>query len=181
MAKALEIDLARFRQARRLVRMPAVLEELAETLTRVAALLREAAEQEQAVDLGDEVVRLIEQFRGALRAVGGDPPRPDRRRAARSGGSRAQRERAAASSAARRSAVATSSRPSPSATSAARRCSSAASRRTRGIAVREPRRRPQRGEQPHPIVGAWRAARSRRGSPRAPRRPVPRARRAARG
>jgi hypothetical protein len=75
MAKALEVDLARFRQARRIVRMPAVLEELAETLTRVTAMLREAAEREQTVDLGDEVVRLIEQFRGALRAVGGEPAR----------------------------------------------------------------------------------------------------------
>lgn len=73
MAMALEVDLARFRQARGIVRMPAVLEELAETLTRVTAMLREAAERDQAVDLGDEVVRLIEQFRGALRAVGGEP------------------------------------------------------------------------------------------------------------
>lgn len=74
MAMALEVDLARFRQARRIVvRMPAVLEELAETLTRVTAMLHEAADREQAVDLGDEVVRLIEQFRGALRAVGGEP------------------------------------------------------------------------------------------------------------
>ena len=73
MALALEVDLARFRQARRIVRMPRALEELAETLVRVTAMLREAAEREQAVDLGDEVVRLIEQFRGALRAVGGEP------------------------------------------------------------------------------------------------------------
>jgi hypothetical protein len=73
MALALEVDLARFRQARRMVRMPAVLEELAETLGRVTAMLHEAAERKQAVDLGDEVVRLIDQFRGALRAVGGEP------------------------------------------------------------------------------------------------------------
>ena len=73
MALALEVDLARFRQARRIVRMPRALEELAETLVRVTAMLRVAAEREQAVDLGDEVVRLIEQFRGALRAVGGEP------------------------------------------------------------------------------------------------------------
>ena len=73
MALSLEVDLARFRQARRLVRMPPALEELAETLGRVRAMLREAAEREQAVDLGDEVVRLIQQFRGALRAVGGEP------------------------------------------------------------------------------------------------------------
>ncbi len=73
MAMALEVDLVRFRQARRLVRMPVALEELAETLSRVAAMLREAADREQSVDLGDEVVRLIEQFRGVLRAVGGEP------------------------------------------------------------------------------------------------------------
>ena len=75
MAKALEVDLARFRHARRIVRMPPSVEELAETLGRVAAMLRQAAEREQAVDLGDEVVRLIAQFRGALRAVGGEPAR----------------------------------------------------------------------------------------------------------
>ncbi len=75
MAMALEVDLARFRQARRIVRMPAVLEELAATLTRVTAMLREAADREQAVDLGDEVVRLIEQFRLTLTTVGGAPAR----------------------------------------------------------------------------------------------------------
>jgi hypothetical protein len=73
MAMALEVDLARFRLARGIVRMPAVLEELAVTLTRITAMLHEAAERDQAVDLGDEVVRLIDQFRGALRAVGGEP------------------------------------------------------------------------------------------------------------
>jgi hypothetical protein len=73
MAMALEVELARFRQARRMVRMPPRLEELAETLARVTVMLHEAAERGQAVDLGDEVVRLIEQFRGALRAVGGEP------------------------------------------------------------------------------------------------------------
>jgi hypothetical protein len=73
MAMALEVDLVRFRQARRLVRMPAALEELAETLTRVAAMLREAADRDQSVDMGAEVVRLIEQFHGVLRAVGGEP------------------------------------------------------------------------------------------------------------
>ncbi|HEX9307730.1 MAG TPA: hypothetical protein VF894_09585 [Anaeromyxobacter sp.] len=73
MALSIELDLVRFRQARKLVRMPPALEELAETLGRVAAMLREAEEREQAVDLGDEVVRLIEQFRGTMRAVGGEP------------------------------------------------------------------------------------------------------------
>jgi hypothetical protein len=72
-AMALDVDLVRFRQARRLVRMPAALEELTETLTRVASMLREAADRDQSVDMGDEVVRLIEQFHGALRAVGGEP------------------------------------------------------------------------------------------------------------
>jgi hypothetical protein len=71
MASALELDLARFEQARRVVRMPAALEELAETLSRIAVMLRAAERRGQAVDLGDEVVRLIERFRSALRAVGG--------------------------------------------------------------------------------------------------------------
>ena len=73
MARALELDLARFREARRVVQMPAALEELAEVLGRVAVMLGEADERGQAVDLGDEVVRLIERFRSALRTVGGDP------------------------------------------------------------------------------------------------------------
>jgi type VI protein secretion system component VasF len=73
MARALELDLARFEEARRIVRMPAALEDLAGALSRVAVMLREADERGQAVDLGDEVVRLIERFRNALRTVGGDP------------------------------------------------------------------------------------------------------------
>lgn len=73
MAHALELDLVRFQQARRLVRMPPALEELATALSRVAQMLREAEERGQAVDLGDEVVRLIERFRSVLRTVGGEP------------------------------------------------------------------------------------------------------------
>jgi hypothetical protein len=73
MARALELDLVRFEHARRLVRMPPALEELASALSRIATMLRQADERGQSVDLGDEVVRLIERFRGALRAVGGEP------------------------------------------------------------------------------------------------------------
>jgi hypothetical protein len=73
MAKTLEIDLERYRQAQHIVRMPPALSELANALARIAAMLREADRRGQAVDLGDEVVRLIEQFRGALRTVGGAP------------------------------------------------------------------------------------------------------------
>jgi hypothetical protein len=73
MARALELDLVRFHEAGRMVHMPAALEELAQTLARIAAMLREADARGQAVDLGDEVVRLIERFRNALRAVGGAP------------------------------------------------------------------------------------------------------------
>jgi type VI protein secretion system component VasF len=73
MARTLELDLARFEHARQVVRMPAALEELAETLSRIAAMLRAAEHRGQAVDLGDEVVRLIDRFRNALRAVGGEP------------------------------------------------------------------------------------------------------------
>jgi hypothetical protein len=73
MARALELDLVRFREARRLVYMPAALEDLAQVLSRIAVLLRQADARGQAVDLGDEVVRVIERFRNALRAVGGAP------------------------------------------------------------------------------------------------------------
>ncbi len=73
MARALELDLVRFEEARRVVRMPAALEELATALARVAQMLRQAEERGQAVDVGDEVVVLIERFRGALRTVGGEP------------------------------------------------------------------------------------------------------------
>ncbi len=73
MARALELDLVRFEEARRIVRMPVALEEIATALARVAQMLRQAEERGQAVDLGDEVVRLIERFRGALRTVGGEP------------------------------------------------------------------------------------------------------------
>lgn len=75
MARTLELDLARFEEARHIVTMPAALEELASALSRVSSMLREAAERGQAVDLGDEVVRLIERFRSELRAVGGAPAR----------------------------------------------------------------------------------------------------------
>jgi hypothetical protein len=73
MARALELDLIRFEHARRVVQMPPALEELAAALSRIAAMLRQADERGQSVDLGDEVVRLIGRFRNALRAVGGEP------------------------------------------------------------------------------------------------------------
>ena len=73
MASALELDLVRFREAGRIVRMPVALQELAVALARIAVMLRQADARGQAVDLGDEVVRLIERFRSALRTVGGAP------------------------------------------------------------------------------------------------------------
>ncbi len=73
LAASIEIDLERFRRAATLVRMPAAMGDLARALGKVAAMLREAEERGQAVDLGDEVVRLIQQFRGTLSAVGGAP------------------------------------------------------------------------------------------------------------
>ncbi len=73
LADTIEIDLVRFRQAGVLVAMPAGMTELANALERVSAMLREADERGQAVDVADDVMRLIQQFRGALRAVGGAP------------------------------------------------------------------------------------------------------------
>ena len=75
LAATVEVDLERFRHASTLVRMPAALSELARTLGKVAAMLREAEARGQAVDLGDEVVRLIQQFRSALATMGGAPAR----------------------------------------------------------------------------------------------------------
>jgi type VI protein secretion system component VasF len=73
LAASVEIDLERFRHAGTLVRMPATMSDLARTLGKVAVMLREAEARGQAVDLGDEVVRLIQQFRSALATMGGAP------------------------------------------------------------------------------------------------------------
>lgn len=73
LAAAIELELERFRRAGALVRMPAAVSDLADTLGRVATLLHEADARGQAVDLGEEVVRLIQQFRAALCTVGGAP------------------------------------------------------------------------------------------------------------
>ncbi len=75
LAAAIELELERFRRAGALVRMPAAVRDLAETLERVATSLHEADARGQAVDLGEEVVRLIQQFRATLCAVGGAPAR----------------------------------------------------------------------------------------------------------
>lgn len=75
LAAELELDLERYRQAERAVRMPPALGELADVLGRIAVLLREAEARGQAVDLGDEVVKLIRRFRGAVAAHAGAPAR----------------------------------------------------------------------------------------------------------
>ncbi len=74
-AARIEIELERFRRAGTIVRMPAAIAEQARTLGKVAVMLRQAEARGQAVDLGDEVVRLIEQFRLTLTTVGGAPAR----------------------------------------------------------------------------------------------------------
>ncbi len=74
-AAELELDLERYRVAAALVRMPPAMDELAEALGRIAVMLREAEERGQAVDLSDDIVRLIRRFRGALARVGGAPAR----------------------------------------------------------------------------------------------------------
>ncbi|WP_041448616.1 hypothetical protein [Anaeromyxobacter sp. Fw109-5] len=73
LAQIIELELVRFREAGRIIRVPPALEELAEALDRVAVILRQADDRGQSVDLADEVMRLIQQFRGALRTVGGAP------------------------------------------------------------------------------------------------------------
>jgi len=73
LAADIELDLERFRSAETLVHMPATMGDLARALGRIAVMLREADRRGQTVDLGDEVVRLIQQFRGTLRTVGGAP------------------------------------------------------------------------------------------------------------
>ncbi len=75
LAATIEMDLERFRRAGTIVRMPATMKDLAGTLGRISTMLREAEARGQAVDLGDEVVRVIQQFRKALAAVGGAPAR----------------------------------------------------------------------------------------------------------
>jgi len=73
LAAAIELDLERFRRAGTLVRMPATMADLARALGRIAMMLHEADRRGQTVDLGEEVVRLLQQFRGTLRAMGGAP------------------------------------------------------------------------------------------------------------
>lgn len=74
-ADALELDLARFRQAALVVRMPPAIGDLADALGHVTAMLREAEDRGQTVDLGDAIVRRIREFRGTLAALGGAPAR----------------------------------------------------------------------------------------------------------
>ncbi|WP_242337248.1 MULTISPECIES: hypothetical protein [Anaeromyxobacter] len=73
LASLIELELVRFRHAEGVLRVPSSLVDLADALERVAAILREADDRGQAVDLGDGVMRLLQQFRGMLRTVGGAP------------------------------------------------------------------------------------------------------------
>jgi hypothetical protein len=73
LAHLIEIELVRFRHAGGVFRIPPALSDLAEALERVALMLRQAEALGQAVDLGDEVMRLIQQFRGTARTIGGAP------------------------------------------------------------------------------------------------------------
>ena len=75
LAAELDLDLERYRRVAQLVRMPPAMRELADALARIAGMLREAEAREQTVDLSDEIVRFIRQFRGALATVGGAPAR----------------------------------------------------------------------------------------------------------
>jgi len=73
LANIIELELVRFRAVERVFRVPASLVDLADALDRLAAMLREADDRGQSVDLADDVMRLVQQFRGALRSVGGAP------------------------------------------------------------------------------------------------------------
>jgi hypothetical protein len=73
LAHLIELELIRFEHASGLFRIPAGMTDLADALGRVAEMLREAEARGQSVDLGDEVVRLIHQFRATLRTTGGAP------------------------------------------------------------------------------------------------------------
>lgn len=73
LANVIELELVRFRAVERVFRVPASLVDLADALDRLAAMLREADDRGQSVDLADDVMRLVQQFRGALRSVGGAP------------------------------------------------------------------------------------------------------------
>jgi hypothetical protein len=73
LADEIEVDLERYRRAALLVPMPAAMRELADALGRITAMLREAEERGQVVDLGDEIVRFIGRFRGTLAAAAGAP------------------------------------------------------------------------------------------------------------
>jgi hypothetical protein len=71
LAHLIELDLIRFQHVEGVFRIPPVLADHAEALERVAAMLREAEGRGQPVDLADEVMRLIQAFRLALRTAGG--------------------------------------------------------------------------------------------------------------
>jgi hypothetical protein len=73
LADSLEVEIARFRHVETVYRVPAALADQADALERIASMLREADDRGQAVDLGDEVMRLIRQFRGVLATLGGAP------------------------------------------------------------------------------------------------------------
>jgi hypothetical protein len=75
LAATIELELERFRRAESLVRMPLATRELAESLRRVAAILRDAEARRQTVDLADGIVRLIQQFRRMVATLGGTPAR----------------------------------------------------------------------------------------------------------
>jgi hypothetical protein len=73
LADAIDLDLERYRRLSEAGPLPQMVRDTAEALGRVSALLRDAEERLQTVDLSDEILRLIVAFRAALRAAGGAP------------------------------------------------------------------------------------------------------------
>lgn len=71
LAATIELEVERFRRAEALAGMPPETRELAESLGRIAVMLREAEARGQTVDLADGIVRLIRQFRETVATLGG--------------------------------------------------------------------------------------------------------------
>ncbi len=69
-AASLEAEIERLARFRAVGAVPPALDDLAEALERLARILREAESLGQSVTVADGVLRVVAEFRGALRALG---------------------------------------------------------------------------------------------------------------